>query len=478
MKKIILKAIVLLSLMFIGLNFTEAASYTISVSSKNISKGNKVKLTIKGSDVTGRFNIKTSNSSVVSISEDRVWIENNSYSITLNALKVGTSTITVTPSGVSDGNGNAASLSSKSITITVSLPREKSTDNTLKSLSVEGFEISPTFDKDTIDYSVSVPEGTKSINVSASANSKYATVKGTGKIDVSEGANNLSIVVKAESGAEKIYNLVVNVIDQNPINVTVDGENYTVIKLRDNYKCPDLYEDSEIIIDNVSVPSCTNNKINYILVGLKKDNGEVISYRYNDGKYEKYNELVGTSIKLINEKYKGNVENLKETTITIDEEKYQAFKFSDTSKYYVVYGVNIETGEKGLYVYDSVNKTFSGYDTELIDYLQEQNKIYLYVIIAFGVSLFLSLICMISLSKKKKKLKKKLLDAKEEKNDTKENKKKSKKEEIEESKELEQPIEEEKSEDKNTIQEINNNDEEETQTYYLFESDKKKKRRK
>ena len=57
--------------------------------------------------------------------------------------------------------------------------------------------------------------------------------------------------------------------------------------------------------------------------------------------------------------------------------------------------MNVENGEKGLYVYDSVNKTFSGYDTEYIEYLLNQNKTYLYVIIAFGCGLFLSLVCII-----------------------------------------------------------------------------------
>lgn len=464
MKKIVLKIIILITTLFIGISTTYAASFSINVGTKNLSKGNTTKLTIKGSDVTGRFNIKSSNSSVVSISEDRAWIENNSYTITLNALSVGTSTITVTPSGVSDGSGNIANLSAKTITITVSLPREKSTDNTLKSLSVEGYEITPSFNKDTLDYSVNVPEGTKKVNVEATSNSKYASIKGTGNTEVSEGINNLSIVVKAENGSEKIYNLVVNVIDQNPINVNVDNINYTVIKLRDNYSCPDSFENSEIVIDNVSVPACSNNFINYILVGLKKDNGEVESFRYIDGKYESYNELNGASIKLINEKYDGIVEGLEETSLEIDGVNYQAFRFNKDSKYYVIHGINILNGNKGLYVYDSVNKTISSYDTELIDYLTERNELYLYVIIAFGSGLFLSLICIILLSRKKKKCKNKL----------------DKKEEIKENLDNlhDKEVQEKNTEEKNEIKEINEDELEKTETYYLFESDKKKKRRK
>jgi len=468
MKKIILKLTVLVSIMFLGMGVSEAASFSVSVGSKSLSKGNTTKLTIKGSDVTGRFNISSSNSSVVSISEDRAWIENDSYTITLSALNVGTSTITITPtSSVSDGTGNKANLSAKTIKITVSLPREKSTDNTLKNLSVEGYEISPSFSKDTLDYTVDVEEGTKNININATANSKYASVSGNGNIEVTEGINNLSIVVRAENGSEKIYNLVVNVIDKNPIYVELDNEKYTIIKLRENYSCPDTFVDSEIVINNIPIPSCTNEKINYVLVGLKKEDGTTGSFIYENGTYKKYIELNGNSIKLINEKYDGPVEGLIETTIEIDGIKYQAFKFNDKSKYSVIYGMNIETGEKGLYLYDEINKTFSGYDRELIDYLTNQNKIYLYVIIAFGCGLFLSLVCVILLSKGKKKTNKKVI---ENNNEETKNKKKARKDKNENIKENEI------IEENNEIKEIESI--EETETYYLFDNDKKKKKRK
>ena len=230
-KKISLKFCLVLFTLFLGINIAAAASYTIGVTSSGITKGGSTKLTIKGTDVTGRFNIKSSNPAVVSISEDRAWIENSSYTITLNALSVGTATITVTPSGVSDGSGNPVNLAAKSVVITVSLPREKSNDNNLKSLSVEGYEISPVFDKDTLDYSVVVPEGTTGVKINALANDRYASVRGNGDVTLTEGVNTFEIVVKSETGKEKVYKLTVNVIDQNPIEVTIDGNNFTVIKL-------------------------------------------------------------------------------------------------------------------------------------------------------------------------------------------------------------------------------------------------------
>jgi len=401
----ILKIMLLVLMLCFKINVVDAASFKISANS-SLSKGSSTKLTIKGTDVTGRFNIKSSNPGVVSISEDRAWIENDSYTITLSALSVGSSIITVTPSGVSDSSGNAANLSAKTIKITVSLPREKDTDNTLSSLSVEGYELNPVFNKNTLDYTINVPEGTKKVKISAKATSKYASVSGTGEKEVIEGVNNLNVVVKAENGSEQIYNLIINVKDEFPINVNIDNTNYTVIKLRENFKCDANYTETETVINNILVPTCSNNAIDYTLVGLKDETGNVHKYIYKNNTYQKYHKISNSNIELIIMKYDGIIDDYEKVDINIDGEKYQAFQFNN-SKEYIIYGMNIETGSKDLYIYDSENKTFSTYYSDYSNYLKELNKNYIYVIIATLCALFLSIICIfILLSKNKKRVSK------------------------------------------------------------------------
>ena len=195
MRKRILRILFLDLLLMMLTMKVSAASFTINVGSKNLTKGGTTKLTIKGTDLAGRFNITTSNSNIVSISEDRAWIDNNSYSVTLTAQGVGTATIKVTPTDVSGYNSSASGLTAKTINVTVALPREKSSDNNLSSLTVEGFTITPDFSKDTLDYKVSVPEGTEKVNIIAVASSKYATITGGGNVSVTDGVNNISVVV-------------------------------------------------------------------------------------------------------------------------------------------------------------------------------------------------------------------------------------------------------------------------------------------
>lgn len=404
MKKFI-KYIFVIVCMFININYINAASYSISVGNKSLSKGNSTKLTISGSDVTGRFNVTSSNSSIVSISEDRAWIENDSYSITLNAVSVGTATITVTPSGVSDSSGNKTELSSKTITITVSLPREKSSDNNLKSLTVAGYEISPEFSKDTLDYSVTVPEGTESIKLSAKANSQYAKVTGTGEISLNSESNKLLIVVTSETGKEKVYNLTVNVMDQNPVEVTVDGKKYTLVKVSKNLVKPELFEETTIKIGEFDIPAFTNKVSNYTLVGLKDEKGNIELFVYKDGKYSKYNEFVSDKLSIVFLKMDKIPTNYKKTTITINKEKIEAYKTSSNDKV-LVYGINLATGKKNYYTYEKSEKTLQIFDCEQYEEVLKNEKTNEYLIYALAGCTLVSFILIILFASKSSKTKK------------------------------------------------------------------------
>jgi len=385
MKKIKLLIITIIS-MFILPGMVSAASGKITISGTSTTVvGNKVTVTVKlSAGASWEMNLnydknylqlvsgggEANGTRMVNTSSGK---PNRTYTFTFKTLKKGSTTVKVGSYYIIDDNFNEMDISAGSKTIKIitqeELEASYSKDNNLKSLEVSGYELNETFNKDILNYSVNVPEGTTSINVSAISSDSKASVSGDGEIEVSEGINNLSIVVRAENGSEKTYNLLVNVIDQNPINISIDNINYTVIKLRQNYICPELFEESEITINEFQIPVCINKNINYTLVGLKKEDGEVDNFIYNNGKYTKYNELVGTSQKIIQIDYKNEIEGLTKTKEKINDLEYQVFKFSENSKSYVIYGMNVETGEKDFYVYDTKNKTFSSYDREHIDYL-------------------------------------------------------------------------------------------------------------
>ena len=245
-----------------------------------------------------------------------------------------------------------------------------------------------------------------SIKVNATASDSKASITGDGNINVTAGTNTIKIVVRAENGSEKEYTLIVNVIDQNPINVTINNNNYTVIKLRDNFECPDSFMDSTIKINDLDIPSCYNEKLNYQLVGLKLSDGTIEKYIYDNDNYTKYIETIGTSLKLIINDYDGELDGLDRYEEEIDGVKYNVFKKDNNSKYYVVYGTNVETGNKDFYTYDTISKTFSLYNKEEVKENKDLTNLYLYIIIAFGCCLFLSIICVITLLNKISRIKK------------------------------------------------------------------------
>ena len=405
MKKNILKIGVMLISLFIGLTKVSAASFNISASTTNPTKGSTVTLTIKGNDVTGRFNISSSNSGVVAVSEDRAWIENNTYRIKLSAINTGSATITVTPSGVSDGSGNPANLGAKSIKINVTAPREKSNDNNLKSLNVTGFELSPEFDKDVQVYLATVPEGTKNIEIKATANSPYATVTGAGNIDLEEGTNAINIVVKSETGIEKIYTINIDVKDENPIEVTVNDRNYTVVKLKEHLTKQDTFEESTITIEGYEIPVFINDKADITLVGLKNEDGVIKLFEYKDGKYSKYNEMNLNHILLIPVPLDKELD-FNKGKVNINGEEIDCYKINDNSDFVIINAKSLLDGNASYYLYDTENNTVIRYDEDLISTSKETLKLYSYVIIAFASTSFLMLIiiiCLLHSSKKKQK---------------------------------------------------------------------------
>ena len=94
-------------------------------------------------------------------------------------------------------------------TYTITVTREADDNNDLKSLEVEGYDITPTFDPDTTEYTLEVPEDVDSITVNAEPDADTATVEGTGSHDLQPGENTITVTVTAEDGTEKTYTITV-----------------------------------------------------------------------------------------------------------------------------------------------------------------------------------------------------------------------------------------------------------------------------
>ena len=91
---------------------------------------------------------------------------------------------------------------------TTSLPKKGSPNNYLKSLTVDGSKVNG-FDSAKIDYTYTVAKGTDSVYVDFTKVNSNSSVSGAGKINLDSDNKKISIVVTAQNGNKKTYNLTI-----------------------------------------------------------------------------------------------------------------------------------------------------------------------------------------------------------------------------------------------------------------------------
>ncbi len=97
--------------------------------------------------------------------------------------------------------------STKTYTIIVNKPEPKSSNNYLKSLSVDKGTIN--FNKNTTNYTINV-DNINEITINATAEDNKASVSGVGIKTLSNGNNTFNVIVTAENGSTKTYTIIVN----------------------------------------------------------------------------------------------------------------------------------------------------------------------------------------------------------------------------------------------------------------------------
>lgn len=430
MKKIIKLSIFIICFMLF-ISYVKAGSYSISADKRTVNVGDTVSITVGINNLAGSFSISSSNNSVLAGGKSD-WFE-SSTTVYFTAKSPGSATVTVNASDVADYDTGNAVGGSKSITInvvepsrggnskttnskknkqsydygddTIDINKEYSSDNYLSSLKIEGYDID--FDKEKQEYSLDVDEDVSSINITATANDKNANVIGTGNIKLTDGINNIKITVVAENGNERVYTITVNVKDTDPIKVKIGKKEYTVVKKVEQLTAPDNFSPIKADIADKKVPALYNEITGYILVGLKDKKGNVKLYIYNPktDKYTIYNEITFNSIKLYYTKPDSVPLGLRKTTININGEKVTAYRNSKKSVFYLVYGMNVNTGDIGWYRYDSVDKTLQRYETRDLENLSMLNNKYLITIAVLSTAILMLMLFLLILFSRIKHIK-------------------------------------------------------------------------
>lgn len=128
---------------------------------------------------------------------------------------------------------------------------EKSTNNYLENLQVEGYKISPEFDKQTLEYTINEEITSKEINIKATASDSKSKVEGTEKIKLGDNQNQCRIDVTSESGTVRTYIIKLKRAE------TVEEDN----KIQENEIIQDTVEENEnAIVEEYSQKKEDNTK--------------------------------------------------------------------------------------------------------------------------------------------------------------------------------------------------------------------------
>ena len=424
----------LLSIFILGISLLIPKSvFAVSVSTScssqsSVTLGNTVSVTVRGNasdSVMWDLSVSYDSSKLQLISGTTHYISDNFSSSTaltyrFRTIALGNAYVKVANAEVATASGESASNRSGSCNINIinkAPETPKSSDNNLKSLSIEGQNLSPEFNKDTLEYSVELSSDTEKIKVNAEKSDSKASIKGTGEIDVKEGLNKIEVVVTAENGSTRTYVINATVKEKDPIKVKVAGKEYTIVRKLDSLKVPQTFNEKDITIGEDTIKGCYNDNLNYTLVALKDDKGKVNFFIYNERKntYSKFNIISSADLNVIvlNLEDKDDIPyNYKKTTFKYNDETIDGFVYGK-SDFRVIYGVNAVTGEEDFYQYDTKDNTLQRFFNEQTDlYVNLIQKCKLAFIILGSMVLLFTIIIIVLLSKnvkfKKKYLKNRL----------------------------------------------------------------------
>lgn len=415
-KKILTGAFILLFAFIFKIDNVSAASCRIGVSAPSsvvVGQSFKVTVTVAGSASIGSWEYTLSyDSSKVRLNSGTLHVvdygngskSSSSYSYSFTALQSGSATFKPVNASVLDyastneclSSTGSASVSMKSQS---EIEASYSRNNNLSSLSVEGADLSPSFNKNITEYQATLPVDTTKAKIIATAQDSKASITGAGEVDVVDGINKIEIIVTAEHGEKKKYVINLTVQELDPVKVKVDGKTYTVVRKKGQVEnIPVGFTETTIKIGDQDVCAYQSEIAKILLVALKDNEGNIKLFIYDKNKnsYTSFMEAKGGEVNLLilnNEKIKTPLDFVK-TSFKINDLKIEGYKYiyDKNDNYYLVYAKNLETGDEGFYLYDKKNSTFSRYYKELSDIKDMHTKYVFYVAAALALIFVLIII--------------------------------------------------------------------------------------
>lgn len=251
-----------------------------------------------------------------------------------------------------------------------------SNNNYLSKLEVEGYELSPSFNKEIENYKVQVEKNTKQINVIAETEDKDATLTGDGKFEITSKEKEIELTVTSKQGEKRTYKITIEEGKKEAIKITISDKTYTILDTIDKKLIPKNYKEKKITFDKNEITALYNEKTNYTLIALKDEEGNISLYIYDEEekKYTLYQEFTFDNLTFIPLESEEELKNYQKEKITIKETEITCYKLNENSNYCVIYGMNAATGEKGWYTYNIEENTLQKNNFEINEYYEDKIK--------------------------------------------------------------------------------------------------------
>lgn len=403
-----------------------AASASVSVNSTSGIVGSTVKVTctvkmsgtsIGGADVTllydpAALSLTSCSSGASGSGAGEVLFSQNatnsgqsslSFTMKFKILKEGTHGISVTNASVYDWE-SAQSVSTSSSggrvtgkTSTPATPQKDTRDknNKLSSIQTSVGTLEPAFHADTVTYTLTVPEDTTDVTISATAQSSKAQVAVAGGTALRLGANTATVKVTAENG--EVFTYTITIMCGEAEKIQINGSQHTFNYDFTDEQIPTGFTRTKVKYNGREYEAVANENNSIQLVNLQS--GEATAfyiYKQETKEFFPFVQVILSEGKYIiplelDAKFEQFEEN-ERTTITYADKQFDAWKLDD--EFSVVYAMN-QDGEELLYRYDSVDGVFQRYVEAMEETTIFPSEYYMYAIVGLGVLSIILLIAMI-----------------------------------------------------------------------------------
>lgn len=281
----------------------------------------------------------------------------------------------------------------------------KSGNNALSTLTVSAGTLTPAFDPAVTEYTLSLPQGTEKLTLTATPSDSNATVQGDGELTLQEGENTLPLVVTAENGDTKTYTVTAKVAQAPTLFLDYNGQRLGVVKDVSQVTPPAGFAPAEPITysgDTLPIWTDVSGKRTLVYLMDEKTSAQgFYLFSQATGVQSPYLPILCGSVTYIYTdipKELSSVPGLTPATVKAFGQTLNGWTYNDASlkDFCVLYLMN-DAGSYGYYTYDSREETLQRFSGAVFtdDAGQSLRVPMLYVYIAGGAALVLLILLIV-----------------------------------------------------------------------------------